>query len=123
MSETTIIIVWTILIVLLLVSIWSTIEGIKNRSRFNIMERMKYYFFSCLLSGILVTILKFSSEKLDLGLLITIMVTITLLFGNVMYYTRKERIQNILEIKFRLLKYLLFSFMFLFLSALISELF
>ena len=123
MSETTIIIVWIILIVLLLVSIWSTIEGFKNRSRFIIMERIKYYFFSFLLSAILVTILKFSSEKLDLGLLITIIVTITLLFGNVMYYTRKERIQNILEIKFRLLKYLLFSFMFLFLSVLISECF
>jgi len=84
---------------------------------------MIYYLFSCLLSAILLTILKFSSEKLDLGLLITMMVTITLLFGNLMYYTRKERIQNLLEIKFRLLKYLLFSFMFLFLSALISELF
>lgn len=112
---------WIILTGVFLLSLWSTVEGIKNRSRFIINDRIKYYFFGLLLSVVFSCLVIYSSTETDtnIGLLIVLVITLTLIFGNLFYYTRVEKIKNALEIKFRILKYLLFSIMLLFLNLII----
>jgi len=113
------VVVGILLAALLLTSIWSLIEGIKNRSRFIFGERIKYYFIVFLISAVVAVVASWSSPDKEIGLLTTVVITITLIFGNLIYYTRIEKVKNILELKFRFLKYLLFSIIILFLNLMI----
>lgn len=121
-GELTIIIAWITLIAIFLTSIWSVIEGIKNRSRFLISERIKYYIISLFLSAIVTLLAIHSSSHMDIGLAVSVMIALTLILGNLMYYIREERLKNVLEMKFRLLKYLLFSIVLMILNLIITEL-
>jgi len=120
-GENEIIVVWIVLIGVFLVSIISLIEGIRNRSRFIFAERIKYYLIGFLVPCLILIFVTLSSSNtdMDVGLIITLIVMFTLIFGNLLYYTKIEQLKNILEIKFRMLKYLLLSFILLFLSAII----
>jgi len=113
------VVVGILLAALLLTSIWSLIEGIKYRSRFIFGERIKYYFIVFLISAVVAVVASWSSPDKEIGLLTTVVITITLIFGNLIYYTRIEKVKNILELKFRFLKYLLFSIIILFLNLMI----
>ncbi len=113
------VVVGILLAALLLTSIWSLSEGIKNRSRFIFGERIKYYFIVFLISAVVAVVASCSSPDKEIGLLTTVVITITLIFGNLIYYTRIEKVKNILELKFRFLKYLLFSIIILFLNLMI----
>jgi len=94
---------------------------VKNRYRFKIKERIKYYIISLLVSLLLISYLYFSTDKHDIGLLVTSLIILVLILGNLTYYTRFERNRDALEIKFRLLKYILFSFIILFISLVVSS--
>lgn len=122
-GELPIIIVWIILIAFFIVSIWSVIDGIKNRSRYIISERIKYYLVSLFISLFIIFLISLSSDDMDLGLLITVVISLILIFGNSMYYTRVEKIKNALEIKFRLLKYIFVSIVILLINLILSEVF
>ncbi len=113
------VVVGILLAALLLTSIWSLSEGIKNRSRFIFGERIKYYFIVFLISAVVAVVASCSSPDKEIGLLTTVVITITLIFGNLIYYTRIEKVKNILELQFRFLKYLLFSIIILFLNLMI----
>ncbi|BBH20449.1 hypothetical protein Back11_17940 [Paenibacillus baekrokdamisoli] len=112
---------WIILIAIFLISIISLIDGIKNRSRFIFSERIKYYVIGFLLAVIIGFLAFLSSSKSDIGLLVTVIIMLTLILGNLLYYRRVEHVKGVLEMKFRILKYMLFSFVLLFMSFIITE--
>jgi len=62
----------------------------------------------------------YSSEGKETGLLVTIYVSLTLVFWPIMYYVIEERVKNVMEIKFRIMKYLLVCLAFLFVSLALS---
>lgn len=114
--------VWITIIGVLLTSIWSVIEGIKNRSRFMLTERIKYYIICFSLSVVITFFAIYSSSQTDIGLAVSVLIALTLILGNLMYYIKGERLKNVLEMKFRLLKYMLFSFGVMIMSLIITEL-
>ncbi|WP_218619279.1 hypothetical protein, partial [Paenibacillus sp. P46E] len=64
----------------------------------------------------------YSSSQTDIGLAVSVLIALTLILGNLMYYIKGERLKNVLEMKFRLLKYMLFSFGVMIMSLIITEL-
>jgi len=104
-------------------SIWSAMEGIKNRSRFIMSERIKFYLIAFAAAVAFTFIAFYSTAEQAYGLAVSSIVFLTLIIGNLVYYTKVERVTNRLEMIFRMLKYLLFSILFLFFSLIISEIY
>lgn len=75
-----------------------------------------------LIFSIIVGILgSLASHDTDIGLLISVVISLTLILGNTMYYVKVERIKSRLEIQFRMWKYILLSFIILILNLIINE--
>jgi hypothetical protein len=102
-------------------SIFSLIDGIRNRSRFIISERITSYFISLIIATIFTILISVTSNEAEIGLLITVTITLTLIMGNLWYYTKIEKVRNVLEIKFRMIKYILLSIIILFINLIITS--
>jgi hypothetical protein len=116
-----IIVVWIFIIAILIMSIFSLIDGIRNRSRFIISERITSYFISLIIATIFTILISVTSNEAEIGLLITVTITLTLIMGNLWYYTKIEKVRNVLEIKFRMIKYILLSIIILFINLIITS--
>lgn len=111
---------WIILGVFILLALWSLVEGINNRSRFKIYQRLRYYLVGVINSIFMMILIHISSDEENFILSSVGIIALTLIFGNLFYYYQGERIRNPLEMKFRLLKYILFSICVLFVGVLLS---
>jgi len=105
----------------LLLSLASFYEGIKNSARFIWSERLKYYLVGLLLSLVYVCFFIFSSKQLELGLVFVTAFAIAVVLGSVFYYIHSEGLKDLLEIKFRMMKYLLVIFTLLFLIVILGN--
>lgn len=111
-----------LLIGIFLLSIWSLVEAIKNRSRFVLIERLKYYSYGFLISVLVISLIIFTAEsKEETGLYITISIALTILLGTIFYYRVAERL-DYLSSMFRLSKYYLLIILILVINLFISEL-
>ncbi len=94
---------------LVLCSIFSAIEGIKNYRRYVFIERIKYYVIGALISLFIDLLVYLSSGDKDIQMLLFISPALAIIFGTIFYYIKVLKL-NAHEANFRLLKYILFIF-------------
>jgi hypothetical protein len=99
----------------------SIYEGFKNTARFVIRERVSFYLFGSFISLLITILLYVTTSERSIGLIISVFTFLSLVLGNIAYYVRGERNNNLLHIKFRLMKYLSVGFFVLIIMAFFNQ--
>jgi hypothetical protein len=110
-----------LLILLLVLVLMSIYEGFKNRARFDIRKRLPFYIFGSIVSLLITTSLYLTTSERNIGLLTSICIFLFLILSNISYYVRGERNHNLLQNKFRLMKYMFVGFFIMIILAIAKQ--
>lgn len=84
-------------------------------------ERIRFYVIGLLIAVSACVLATLSAKDVSIGLMLSIIIGMTLIFGNMIYYYKVEHLRDRSEVGFRIMKYILLMIIILILSITIFE--
>ena len=69
-----------------MLSLLSVYDGCKHRKRFILSERIKYYIIGFVLSFVTIILVTWSSNDIDILMILTIPICLLLILGSILFY-------------------------------------